>query len=475
MTGKKKIVVIGSGVGGSGLGALLANKGFDVTVLERNAYVGGKAAGFEKDGFIFDMGAHYNARGERGPLGEITRRIGGDLCFMKPDPFMRLQLLHSMDVPVDISSLKERLKLALTAGIPLYKGLPAFKLINSMLNIRREKDAEPYDGMRLRDYINSFTQDQSLHKMITMFCWLLLAVPYTEASAGEFMWCFSTWFNDAGCSYPKGSFREIAGSFIRSLQAYGGSISLNSPVNKIEITDGKVKGVYAKGEFIEADIVVSNAGLVNTVKLAGESHFHPAYVKRAFALKNSWSGVTVKYALDEILFDIPIIMVGWGKEAMDLNILPSEVEKDIVGEHPIIFMPIPSQADPDLAPKGKQLAIACCFAPSEREKDDYCDRLVDKLDQIVKRRFPEIPKHTLWEMKTTPKNARAASGRIHGDAIGLAQTYDQCGKNRPDPRMPIKNLYLVGTDAGGRGVGVDMAGDSALKVSAMVAMDADLF
>ena len=37
-SGDSKVVVIGSGVGGSGCAALLAQKGFDVTVLERNSF-----------------------------------------------------------------------------------------------------------------------------------------------------------------------------------------------------------------------------------------------------------------------------------------------------------------------------------------------------------------------------------------------------------------------------------------------------
>ena len=41
----------------------------------------------------------------------------------------------------------------------------------------------------------------------------------------------------------------------------------------------------------------------------------------------------------------------------------------------------------------------------------------------------------------------------------------------PDPKMPIHGLYLVGADAGGRGIGTEMAGESALYVSRMTADD----
>jgi len=465
---RKKVVVIGSGVGGAGIAALLAVKGCEVLVLERNHYPGGKAASFEKEGFTFDMGVHYCARGERGPLGEINRRVGGDLRFMKPDPFMRLNLTRSGDIPVDLRPLIQRLRLALIGGIPVTKLMGAFRAISSMLKVQKESEIEPYDEMPMSEYLSRYSDDESLHKMISLFSWLLLAVPYTEASAGEFIWCFATWLNNASCSYPEGGFKAISSSYLRALERMGCKIEYDAEVRRIGVKDGRAVGVETVDRSIEADVVVSNAGIVNTIKLAGETNFDSGYVEKSLALKNSYSGVTVKYALDKKLFTIPIVLHGWGRDVMDLNTLPNNIEKNVVGEHPIIFMPIPSLADPALAPEGKQLAIACTFAPSEPEKNDYCNRLNEKLDQIIKGLFPEMKDHVIWEMRTTPLNAKAASGRPTGDAIGLAQTYNQCGKNKPSPKMPIENLYLVGCDAGGRGVGVDQAGDSALKVSEII-------
>jgi prolycopene isomerase len=54
----------------------------------------------------------------------------------------------------------------------------------------------------------------------------------------------------------------------------------------------------------------------------------------------------------------------------------------------------------------------------------------------------------------------------------LLQSYDQVGENKPDPRTPVEGLYLVGCDAGGRGIGTEQAADSALKVSKMILSEA---
>lgn len=53
---KRKICVIGAGLGGLSASIRLANKGFDVDLYEQNSSTGGKASEFRKDGFRFDTG-----------------------------------------------------------------------------------------------------------------------------------------------------------------------------------------------------------------------------------------------------------------------------------------------------------------------------------------------------------------------------------------------------------------------------------
>ncbi len=53
---KKKVVIIGAGIGGLSTAAVLSFSGFDVTILEKNNHIGGKASLLVKDGFSFDMG-----------------------------------------------------------------------------------------------------------------------------------------------------------------------------------------------------------------------------------------------------------------------------------------------------------------------------------------------------------------------------------------------------------------------------------
>ena len=55
----KKVVILGSGIASLSGGSFLAKEGFDVTLLEKNPTIGGRARKFEVDGFVFDMGPSW--------------------------------------------------------------------------------------------------------------------------------------------------------------------------------------------------------------------------------------------------------------------------------------------------------------------------------------------------------------------------------------------------------------------------------
>jgi len=55
----EKVVIIGAGIGGLGAAGIFARKGYGVTVVEKNAMLGGRANIFEVSGFRFDMGPSW--------------------------------------------------------------------------------------------------------------------------------------------------------------------------------------------------------------------------------------------------------------------------------------------------------------------------------------------------------------------------------------------------------------------------------
>jgi oxygen-dependent protoporphyrinogen oxidase len=56
---KKHIVVIGGGLAGSAAAYSLTSQGYDVTILERNGYIGGRVRSIHADGTAFETGAGF--------------------------------------------------------------------------------------------------------------------------------------------------------------------------------------------------------------------------------------------------------------------------------------------------------------------------------------------------------------------------------------------------------------------------------
>ena len=54
-------------------------------------------------------------------------------------------------------------------------------------------------------------------------------------------------------------------------------------------------------------------------------------------------------------------------------------------------------------------------------------------------------------------------GKAGGPAVSTGQTPDQVGRRRPPVRTPLHGLYVCGDAAGGRGIGTELACQSAME------------
>jgi len=229
---------------------------------------------------------------------------------------------------------------------------------------------------------------------------------------------------------------------------------------RIIVEEGNVVGVeLVDGRIIESNIVISNAGIKETViNLVGEKHFSKEYVNYIKNLQESLGYLVLKVALKEKITEHPCHFI-----------MPEDSERSFrdvdAGKPPgnmFFFMPIPSNLDPQLAPSGTQLITVGTPCPENPNTDfePWIARLKENLNEI----FPNIFDKALWTEATTPKDIANWTGRFSGSAIGLAQTPEQAGENRPKAISPIKGLYYVGADVQGRGIGTELAADSALKL-----------
>jgi len=83
---KNKIIIIGSGFSSLAASSYLAKMGFEVTILEKNRSIGGRARVFKKEGFQFDIGPTWYW------MPDVFERFFGDFN-RKPSDYYKLDKL----------------------------------------------------------------------------------------------------------------------------------------------------------------------------------------------------------------------------------------------------------------------------------------------------------------------------------------------------------------------------------------------
>ena len=105
------VVVIGAGFGGMSTAALLTKKGYDVTVIEKNATPGGRAIVWEDKGFVFDMGPSWYLMPEvfERFFSEFGKKVPDYYTLKRLDPNYRVFFSKEnvVDVGADVAKIKK--------------------------------------------------------------------------------------------------------------------------------------------------------------------------------------------------------------------------------------------------------------------------------------------------------------------------------------------------------------------------------
>ena len=471
MENRYDAIVIGTGCGGSGTAALLSSMGAKVLLLERSRDIGGRTATYEKEGFKLDHG-HIVMRSHKGPHGEVLRLAG---C---PDLIPKFSTIGDWGVKVligdkyldifpnimkHVTSLKG-IRQTLSFGLGPKDYLALARMVATELRSSERYIRKHFDQMDLASYIAQFTDNFYIRTYYSGVAVVAYGAVASQTCAGEHVRVHRGAYSDHGAiGYPVNGegISAIPKSFVRAAVRLGGVIQTSAPVEGIIIEGGRAKGVRVGGENIFADIVVSNAGIRETVnKLAGPEHFDPAYVKRINSLKYSYAGLSIKYALDK-----PISRYGWCSYIPDnMERINAQMSEGGMPDALPFMAVVGSNIDPTLAPPGKQSISVLSGGPIVEGVNMDWKKVISVLKTQVKQWFPEIEEHTLFCDIALPAAIAKSTGRTFGDAIGVAQTIDQVGTFRPSKVSPVQNLFYVGADVGRGQMASELASQSAIAL-----------
>ncbi|MFX1572004.1 MAG: phytoene desaturase family protein [Promethearchaeota archaeon] len=449
------VIVIGGGIGGTAVGALLASNKLKTLLVEKNKLIGGRCSTYEKEGFKVDLGVHSFARCQHGPLGAILNKIGMQNAIdwsIAGNDEARWHLENNLyQFPEDFRKL-----------LPKEDFLGLIKLISETSKINNTNEL---DTINVKSWLNQYTTNTLIHSYFYIICGLYFVIPYYIVSTGEFIRCLTTLNKFQSVGYPKGGCISIPSAYADGIRKYKGSVKTGTSIQEIVIEDDKVKGVKLdNGEFISSKIVISNAGIKETVNtLIGRKYFDKSYLKEMDNLKYSMSALTLKIALKKPLspYKIVVSFTSEDPEKKNKSILNGKVPDEID-----FFIPIPSNYHASIAPEGCQLMTAGTFVPKDNFKKNE-EKWIENSMNTLEKVFPDLSKNILWCDITTPYDIETMWGK-EGSVIGVSQTTGQVGINRPAISLPIKGLYMVGGDAGGWGIGTELAAQSALECSEII-------
>jgi phytoene dehydrogenase-like protein len=354
---KSDVVIIGGGVAGLATGALLANGGRKVTVLERGNQPGGRAYCYEEKGFTLNYGPHGTYRPHSGFLGDILRRLGRPpIEHGLPEATRSYWSLHGR-----FGSLGAKPHQVLTT--PLFPISTRLAFARLMLKLRSLKP-ESAAAMTWGEWIDAETSDPMLRDFLRAFATVnTYSRPSRELSAGYVLAHLQrNAFSKDFVGYMNGGWRTMYEIFVDEIRAGGGELRTGVHVDRLEVRDGRVVAAIAGDTRHEADAFVctlppdvapalAEAG----TPLAAEMAAWPAYAD-------------VRATTMDLGFNTRL--------RTDLTFI-FDVERDL-------YFSIHSEVTPDLAPPGSQLLHAMAYLSPEESADQALGerRRQDLLDAL---------------------------------------------------------------------------------------------
>ena len=366
-------------------------------------------------------------------------------------------------------------------GMSVSDAVRAARLFAHILTMG-DDEIRTWNGRTIEDFLAPFVDHAPTIGIFGFLLGLYFILPYWEVSAGEAIWSFQRMARDNFLSYPRGGSIAIPSTYVRLATARGADVRTGVGARRIVVRDGRVRGVeLSDGTLLPATIVISTSSLRTTVlRLVGPEHFPAAYVDRVKAIRGSYIAVQAKIGLRAPLVDAGAIVGGVGETVDLLGVSTSDLKEMFAaverGEIPPIvpfYCPVPTNFDPSLAPPGHQLLTVCAVAPtSDVALKDPGPAWEEAMLRTIRRVVPHLDENVLFIDRFSVDFIEKWIGKEFGPAVSTGQTPDQVGARRPKVYSPIRGLYFAGCNAGGRGVGTELAAASAMECVDRVLVDA---
>jgi phytoene desaturase len=471
-----RVVVVGAGLAGLAAALHLAGRGREVTVVEREAWPGGRAGRLDVNGYQLDTGPTVLTMPDIiddtfAAVGE-TRSSRMDLLAV--EPAYRAQFADGSSI--DVHSDTDRMAAAIEQFTDS-KQAAGYRRLRDWLARLYETE---FDGFIARNFdsplsllnpqlarlaaiggfrnwdamVKRHITDPQLRRVFT-FQSLYAGVAPRQALAVYAVIAYMDTIS--GVYFPRGGMRALPDALAAAATDAGVQFHYRTTVTGLERTDNRIAAVYTdKDQRISCDTVVLTTELPQTYALLGRQP------RRVGTLRPAPSAVVVhigcgrepsknhRLAHHNIVFG-----TAWEQTFTDI-IRDGQLMRD-----PSLLVTRPTASDPNLAPAGHDLLYVLAPAPNlTRGRVDwsaigtsYAHQLVDI---VAARVLPGLADDAEILHVVNPADW-ARQGMVAGTPFALAHTFAQTGPFRPANTVRgIDNAVLAGSSTV-PGVGVPTA------------------
>ena len=466
MSGPKKVIIIGSGVGGITTAIRLAQKGYQVKIFEKNSYAGGRCGNITKDGHRFDIGATLLMMTDiyEKTYQSLGRDLYKELDLIRMDPIYSIKFPENKEVlfSSDLSKLQKQLE-AIEPGCynnflkymtesyetyqlsmkhiidrNYYNALQFFSIKNLLLLFKMKafknhyKHTSHYFKSEILRVVFTFQNiyvGQNPFKASAIFAML----PFLELTDG-------VWF-------PKGGMQQIIQNLLSIATEHNVEIVYNTSVKKINVVEKKVTGITLNNDsFHEADIVISNADLPYVYeKLLPKNKT----INRIKKLDYTCSAFMFHWGLDKTYHSLKqhnVFVSKNYKENIDAVFTDLTLPSD-----PSFYVHAPCRTDKSAAPENEDtLSIIVPVGHINDEEQNWNVLQDHARESVIKRLKKEgmkdIDQHIKFEICYNPKSWMTIFNLSKGSVFGsLSHNLMQMGYMRPhNQHKKYKNLFFVG-------------------------------
>ena len=462
----KRAVVVGSGFGGLALAIRLQVAGLQVTLLEKQEKLGGRAYRLREKGYTFDTGPSlitapriidsvFEAAGRRlrdyveliplDPYYRVYYHDGTHLDYVG-DPELMKDQMRRFDVrdAQRYDLFMEKVRPIFDAVIGDRLGSKPFDTLGTMLRfLPRVARLQAY--LPVTTFVNRFFRDFR-HRFLFSFHPLFLGGNPFSAPAIYLM--IPLLEREGGVWFARGGTYSLVEAMGRLFTEIGGTVRTGAEATRIRVQDGRVVGVEVGRELHPADIVVSNADVAHTYRHLLDS-----------TRRRRWTDARINRT--SFGMSCFILYLGTKKKYPQLRhhtlilserykgLLKDIFRKKILPEDFSMYLHVPTRTDPTMAPEGSESMYVLVPVANnqsgidwEATKDEFAERILAFLEGWGLEGLRE----NLEVLRLfTPDDFAGRLNAYHGNAFGMEPKLTQTAWFRPHNRSEdVKGLYLVG-------------------------------